>query len=1624
MNFYFSKARNKGIVLFVLALLSGVGVNAQQTDRSVYKTERNKVDNTPTFITFAAGANVSDQESTELFKKYLGIDGVNVTMVPVYSTTTKSQVTAKRFNEYYKGVKVAYGSYTLTCKNGVVSFMTGNYYPVDNAMTTTPAISESDAFAKALTFVGADKYMWQDPLEEQRIKKLYNKPDTTFKPRGVLTLIEDFRSGNNDRKLHLAYLFNIYAQEPLSRQEVYIDAATGKVLLSNSLIKHTAASGHTRYSGVVPFQTSDLGATFELFDSTRGSGVHTLNMNNGSSYGASTEYTSVTNTWPLLPADSIALDAHWGGEMVYDYWKIVQGRLSYDNADGILLQYVHYQSGYNNAFWDGTEMTYGDGTGCGSGFTPLTSLDVTGHEIGHGVCEYTANLVYSQESGAMNESFSDCWGATIEFWADPHETDLVPKSTWMIGEEIKCGNPLRRMDFPKLKGDPDTYGGTNWVNQVGCIPSSGNDECGVHTNSGVMNKWYYLVVAGGSGTNDLSNAYSVTGIGFTEGANILYQTELALSSTADYALMRTTSIATAVALYGPCSPEEVTVTNAWYAVGVGAAYVAYPANIAGSNNICVGATTALTDATPGGTWISSFPAIATVSSGGLVTGVTAGVDTIIYTIGAGCDAKMLLTVDAFPVATISPAPTATLCIGSSVILTATAGAGYTYQWHLGAGTIPGATNMTYSATATGNYTVDVISPAGCSTTSSATTVNGVAPPPATITAASSTTFCIGGSVVLNANTGAGLSYQWVLDGIPIVGATTASYTASVGGNYTVIVFNISGCNTTSAVTAVVVNPLPATITGIGLLCVSLTTTLSDASGGGTWSSGSTGIATVAPTTGVVTGVAAGTADITYTLGTGCLISSTVTVNAFPTPIAGSANLCPGTTTTLSDGVPGGTWSSSSPAIAPVDVTGTVTGVSTGSANITYTMGAGCFVTLPVTVNPLPPAITGTATVCTGATTTLSNGSAGGTWSSGATGIATVAPGTGVVSGVSAGIAAITYTLPTGCLISRPVTVNTVTAAPIGGVPAVCLGQTITLTDATPGGVWSSGAPSVATISSTGVVSGVSVGMAIISYTVTNGCGTAYAITTLTVNALPVVAAITGTTTICSGTTTTLSDATSGGIWSSGTPSVATINSFGLVSAIVPGTSNILYTYTNVYGCSSSSAVVFNVFSPFTATIAASGPTTFCSGASVLLTASSGSGVSYQWKKNGVDITGATSPGYVATTTGNYTILETAPSGCNSLSAPVTVTVNTGSIVVPTVSVAATPGTTFCLATTPASFLATGTNEGLTPSYQWYVNGTVVGAGNFYSYTPTAGDTVKCVMTSSEACAFPATVSHTDVITVSPMQTPSVSITGSTPIVCQGDLATFTAAPVFGGTSPSYNWTLNGISVWGGASYSYVPANGDVLVCTMTSNYPCLLTTTAASAAYTVHVQSTIPNSINIYASNVSIAPGVPDTFVAVAPYGGTAPVYQWRINGAPVPGATNSMFITSALIDSMVVSCEVTSSNPCVYPRTELSSGLVVRVWGTGVHEVTGNGSEYMLLPNPNKGSFTISGKLKAGGNQQVSITVTDILGQAVYRENVSVDNGALQHHITLDKSLADGVYLVYVVSGADKVVFHMALNK
>jgi gliding motility-associated-like protein len=311
------------------------------------------------------------------------------------------------------------------------------------------------------------------------------------------------------------------------------------------------------------------------------------------------------------------------------------------------------------------------------------------------------------------------------------------------------------------------------------------------------------------------------------------------------------------------------------------------------------------------------------------------------------------------------------------------------------------------------------------------------------------------------------------------------------------------------------------------------------------------------------------------------------------PINGPNTLCLLNTVTYTCATAGGAWSSSDPGVASVTSSGVVTGVGAGTAIISYALPGCGTSTKNVTVETSAMPIWGTPIVCVGTTTTLSHVLSGGTWASSSPGIASVGASTGIVTGVAIGTTNITYTPAAGC-IPPPFTVTvdlTPTAGTISGPSTLCISNTISLTSSVSGGLWNSSNTSVATVGSTGVVTGTGAGTATITYSVINNCATAIATWTVTVTALST--PITGDLDVCVGAITTLANATPGGTWSSSNPTVIPIVTFstgqGIVSALAPGVATIMY---SAGGAGCAAIATFTVY-PIPIVDPISGPDAVC-----------------------------------------------------------------------------------------------------------------------------------------------------------------------------------------------------------------------------------------------------------------------------------------------------------------------------------------------------------------------------------------------------------------------------------------------
>ncbi len=571
--------------------------------------------------------------------------------------------------------------------------------------------------------------------------------------------------------------------------------------------------------------------------------------------------------------------------------------------------------------------------------------------------------------------------------------------------------------------------------------------------------------------------------------------------------------------------------------------------VASATVVCQGSTINMSDATPGGMW-STSNGNASVDMNGVVTGQAGGSVDVSYTLTTGCFATQAITVN--EIGTIF-GPNA-VCEGSQVQLFNTPSGGTWSSSNANISIDPVSGVLT--GVDVGTATITYMTSAGCYNTRTET----VNPLPDAITGA--TEVCVGATAMLS-NTGGG---SWMSND-PFI-ATVDMMTGEVGGvspGDVEIVYTLpTGCSVMDTIT---VHPNTPIIGGGVSICMGSTVALSNETAGGVWSTANTNI--TVDVDGVVTGVDAGTGIVTYTTTFGCTSTTNIDVNPLPGAITGTTNVCEGLSTPLFNGTSGGTWTSNNVAIATVDEnTGVVSGVSSGITTIVYTLNTGCSAQTTFTVNPVA-VITGIPYVCVGSQRQLSSSIAGGIWimDTGDDAYANVTPGTGLVTGVSAGTPTVDYVLPTGCVSTFVMNVGI--APPISGPSQVCAGSTITLTNVDPSGAWSTANTNIS-VSAGGVVTGIEAGSATVTYTLGAGCFSTY---NVTVNALPIVA--TGQQT-CVGTFVALAHSPNFGTWSSSNTAVATINtnSFqGRVNGVAPGNVDITYTLNN--GCATTVSVVVN-----------------------------------------------------------------------------------------------------------------------------------------------------------------------------------------------------------------------------------------------------------------------------------------------------------------------------------------------------------------------------------------------------------------------------------------------------------------
>ncbi len=449
-----------------------------------------------------------------------------------------------RYERTYDGLPVLGGDLVVeTAKSGETKDVVKATRAAIKPATTAAALPAAKAEKQALAAAKADKARSADVDKAPRkvIWAANGKPTLAYE-----TVVGGLQKDGTPNELH-----------------VVTDAATGEKLYEHQGIE--TGTGNTMYSGTVTLGTTQSGSTYNLTDGARGN-HKTYNLNRGTS-GTGTLFSGPDDAWGNgnpSNAETAGADAHYGAALTWDYYKNVHGRSGIRGDGTGAYSRVHYGNNYVNAFWSDSCfcMTYGDGSG---NTHPLTSIDVAGHEMTHGVTSNTAGLNYSGESGGLNEATSDIFGSTVEFYAN-NSSDV---GDYLIGEEIDIngdGTPLRYMDKPSKDGSSKD----SWYSGIGSID--------VHYSSGPANHFFYLL-SEGSGTKTIngvtynsatSDGLPVTGIGRDKAEKIWFRAlTTKFTSTTNYAAARTGTLAATGELYGADSAEYKAVQDAWAGINVG-----------------------------------------------------------------------------------------------------------------------------------------------------------------------------------------------------------------------------------------------------------------------------------------------------------------------------------------------------------------------------------------------------------------------------------------------------------------------------------------------------------------------------------------------------------------------------------------------------------------------------------------------------------------------------------------------------------------------------------------------------------------------------------------------------------------------------------------------------------------------------------------------------------------------------------------------------------------------------------------------------------------------------------------------------------------------------------------------
>jgi Zn-dependent metalloprotease len=590
-----------------------------------------------------------------------------------------------------------------------------------------------------------------------------------------------------------------------------------------------SASVNTIFNGNRSINTEHFPVTqFRLRDQCQTSviQVRDYNYNNTNTVA---EITSGNNSW-TTDVQRFGGTVMWAAKTAHNYFNQVHDRSGWNGNNRFLDCFVNAVfwngSSYytNNASMDATgQMLIGLGTS-GTLESSNSTLDIVGHEFTHGVTFSSARLYYQNESGALNESFSDIFAESIENYT-------LGSNDWLIGQDRTSG-ASRSMSNPNASpgNDPDTYLGTNWITDPNV------DYGGVHTNSGVQNYWFYLLTQGGSGTNDNGNAFNVTGIGISKARAIAFRTltiNLYNQPNANYAMARTASIQSAEELYGINSTEANAVKNAWCAVGIGTAPTAV--TVSGGGNVCNSTTVSASGGAGGVIYWQGTNSNGTSTATPATSMSITSSGTYYFRASNGCGwstvGSVTVNIVSSPAA-VSVSGSGTFC--NATTITASGGVGGTIYFQ---GTIPngaffGSTSLSQVPTSSGTYYFRSYN-ATCGWGSQGSAVVTIQNTPAVVTVSGGGTVCNSTTITASGGAGGTIYFQGSTSNGTSFGSTSLSQVATNSGTYYFRSYNATCGWGAEGSTTVTINTIPATtnVSGGGNFCDNTTILASGGNGG-------------------------------------------------------------------------------------------------------------------------------------------------------------------------------------------------------------------------------------------------------------------------------------------------------------------------------------------------------------------------------------------------------------------------------------------------------------------------------------------------------------------------------------------------------------------------------------------------------------------------------------------------------------------------------------------------------------------------------------------------------------------------------------------------------------------------